>query len=98
MPAIGMGLAWAGYTGMLWAYCLIRGYNVTLGQLANPVHQLDWKKATGNLTPDTQIVPGGKNTPAPAGSSSSSGSAKGNSSGSQGPPRGFTGSPVKPYG
>lgn len=96
-----MGLVWAGYTGMLWAYCLIRGYNVTLGQLANPVHVLDWKSATGNLTPDTQIVPGGKNTPAPASSSSSGSSgsgAKGNSSGSQGPPLGFTGSPVKPFG
>jgi hypothetical protein len=45
MPAIGMGLAWAGYTGMLWAYCLIRGYDVTLGQLVNPVHQLNWKTA-----------------------------------------------------
>jgi hypothetical protein len=64
MPAIGMGLAWAGYTGMLWAYCLIRGYDVTLGQLVNPVHQLNWKTATANLSPDTQIVPGGQNAAA----------------------------------
>ena len=67
MPAIGMGLAWAGYTGMLWAYCLIRGYDVTLGMLANPVHQLNWKTATGNLTPATQIVPGGQNAAAAGG-------------------------------
>ena len=64
MPAIGMGLIWAGYTGALWGYCLIRGYDVTLGQLANPVHILNWKTATANLTPNTQIVPGGQNTPA----------------------------------
>lgn len=66
MPAIGMGLIWAGYTGALWGYCLIRGYDVTLGQLANPVHILNWKTATANLTPNTQIVPGGQNTAAAA--------------------------------
>lgn len=64
MPAIGMGIIWGGWTLGLWGYCLLRGYDVTLGQLINPVHQLDWKTATGNLTPDTQIVPGGQNTPA----------------------------------
>ena len=71
-----MGLAWAGYTGMLWAYCLIRGYDVTLGQLANPVHQLNWKTATAQLTPNTQIVPGGQNAAAPAGSPAPSGASK----------------------
>lgn len=66
MPAIGMGLVWGGWTLGLWGYCLIRGYDVTLGQLANPVHVLNWKTATANLTPNTQIVPGGQNTPAGA--------------------------------
>jgi hypothetical protein len=56
-----MGLAWAGYTGMLWAYCLIRGYDVTLGQLVNPVHQLNWKTATGKQIPQGQIMPGAAN-------------------------------------
>lgn len=64
MPAIGIGLIWGGWTLSLWGYCLIRGYDVTLGQLVNPVHQLNWKTATANLTPNTQIVPGGQNTPA----------------------------------
>lgn len=64
MPAIGMGLIWGGWTLSLWGYCLIRGYDVTLGQLVNPVHVLNWKTATANLTPNTQIVPGGQNTPA----------------------------------
>jgi hypothetical protein len=75
MPAIGMGLAWAGYTGCLWAYCLIRGYDVTLGQLVNPVHVLNWKTATAQLTPNTQIVPGGQNAAAGASSSAPSVSA-----------------------
>jgi len=36
MPAIAIALLWASYTGGLWGYCLIRGYNVTLKQLLSP--------------------------------------------------------------
>lgn len=68
-----MGLIWGGWTLSLWGYCLIRGYDVTLGQLINPVHVLNWKTATAQLTPNTQIVPGGQNTPA---SSSAPGTAQ----------------------
>ena len=33
MIAIGLGLAWAGYTVGIWGYCLVRGYDVTFMQL-----------------------------------------------------------------
>ena len=97
MPAIGFGLAWGGYTGMLWAWCLLRGYNVTLGELVNPVHLLNWKTAAGTQIPDSQVMPGN----AGASSSSSSPSAAPGpapSKSGQGAPTGTTGSPVKPYG
>lgn len=71
MPAIAMGLIWGGWTLGLWGWCLVRGYDVSLGQLINPVHQLDWKTATAQQIPNTQIVPGGQNA-----ASSSSGSSQ----------------------
>lgn len=58
MPAIGFGLAWAGYTLGMWGYCLVRGFDITLGELANPVHILNWQKATQNMVPKGQILPG----------------------------------------
>jgi hypothetical protein len=33
-----MGITWFGYSVALWGYCLIKGYNVTLAKLVNPVH------------------------------------------------------------
>jgi hypothetical protein len=33
MVAIGLGLAWAGYTVFMWGYCLVRDYNVTIPDL-----------------------------------------------------------------
>jgi hypothetical protein len=33
MIAIGLGLAWAGYTVFMWGYCLVRDYNVTVPDL-----------------------------------------------------------------
>jgi hypothetical protein len=33
MTAIGVGVAFLGYAGGVWGYCLIRGYNVTGPQL-----------------------------------------------------------------
>jgi hypothetical protein len=58
MPAIGMALGWGGYTLALWGYCLLRGYNVTLGQLANPKNIGNWKTLTANQIPNTQVMPG----------------------------------------
>lgn len=37
LPA-GMLLMWAGYSVSLWGWCLLRGYDVTLGQLMSPTH------------------------------------------------------------
>lgn len=82
MPAIGFGLAWGGYTGMLWAWCLLRGYNVTLGQLVNPVHLLNWKTATAQLIPQGQIMPGGAGVSA---ASSSGGTQPGTAAGQPNP-------------
>jgi hypothetical protein len=33
MAAIGIGLVWAGYSAILYGYCLFRGYDVTPKQL-----------------------------------------------------------------
>lgn len=38
MLPVGMLLVWAGYSVSLWGWCLIRGYDVTLGQLMSPTH------------------------------------------------------------
>jgi hypothetical protein len=38
MVALGMGIVWAGWALGLYGFCLIRGYDVTLGQLVNPVN------------------------------------------------------------
>jgi hypothetical protein len=57
MPAIGIGLGWIAYTAALWGYCLIRGYNVTLTQLVNPVSPVTWKQATAGQVPQGQIMP-----------------------------------------
>jgi hypothetical protein len=37
VPAIGMVITWLGYTMASWGYCVLRGYNVTLGEWANPL-------------------------------------------------------------
>lgn len=36
MPAIGMGMLWGGYTLILWGYCQIKGYDITLSELVVP--------------------------------------------------------------
>ena len=64
MPAIGFGLAWAGYTLGLWGWCLLRGYDVTLGELANPVHILNWKRAIQVMIPPDQVLPSSAKSPA----------------------------------
>jgi hypothetical protein len=64
MLPVGMLLTWAGYSVGLWGWCLIRGYNVTLGQLMSPAHP--YGSAKGQAWPPplmspNQIFPG-KNT------------------------------------
>lgn len=47
MTAIGMGLAFLAYTGGIWGYCLIRGYNVTPADL----FKTTWPGVQVSITP-----------------------------------------------
>ena len=57
MTAIGLGLAWAGYTVFMWGYCLVRDYNVTVPDL----FKASWPGAaadgTGQGTVSSQVLP-----------------------------------------
>lgn len=75
MVAVGMLLIWGGYSVSLWGWCLIRNYNVTMGQLTSPLHPYGsgknqpWPPAS---IPATQIWPGSNAAAAtPSGGSSS---------------------------
>src|SRR5580698_840440 len=62
MPAIAMGLIWGGYTVTVWGYCLVRGYNVTLAQLANPRTIYKWSARMPEI-PQGMLLPGGHHHP-----------------------------------
>jgi hypothetical protein len=53
MLAMGMLLIWGGYSISLWGWCLIRDYDVTLGQLVSPVHP--YGSGKGQLWPPQQL-------------------------------------------
>lgn len=54
MIAIGLGLAWAGYTVAMWGYCLVKDYNVTVPNLFSST----WPGAgTGKGTVSSQVLP-----------------------------------------
>jgi hypothetical protein len=53
-----MVVSWLGYTTVLYGYCLVKGYDITFGQLANPAHVFTWPK-TPQLIPANQVSPGG---------------------------------------
>lgn len=57
MVAVGMLLIWGGYSVTLWGWCLLRNYNVTLGQLMSPVHPYAGKWPPAAIPPG-QIWPG----------------------------------------
>lgn len=79
MIAVGMLMTWAGYSVSLWGWCLLRGYNVTLGQLMSPTHPYGSAKNQPwppGLIPDSQVFPG-KAAAAPAASSSGTSTASG---------------------
>lgn len=81
MLPVGMVLVWAGYSVGLWGWCLIRGYNVTLGQLMSPTHPYGSGKGQAwppPLMSPNQIFPGkntGQSAPAAAGAKPSGGNA-----------------------
>lgn len=47
-----------GYTLSLWGYCLVKGYDISFGELINPMHVFTWP-AKPPMIPDTQVTPGG---------------------------------------
>lgn len=99
MLAVGGLLVWAGYSVSLWGWCLLRGYNVTLGQLMTPIHPYlsgkgqSWPPPL--MAPDV-IFPGGRT--AAGGSAASTPPGKPKTGSGRGAPTGITGSTVKPYG
>ena len=72
MLPLGFGFVWLGYAYGLYGWCLLRGYDVTLRQLMNPVHIYQWPAGGPPLIPNTQVFPGGS-APSAGGSSGSSG-------------------------
>ena len=58
MPAIGMLIAWSGYSFSLWGYCLIRGYDVKLSDLVNPVHPYTGPWPPPLITNPATLLPG----------------------------------------
>lgn len=100
MLAVGMLLWWGGYSVGFWGWCLIRGYDVTLGQLMSPTHPYGSGKGQTwpppVMAPDV-IFPGGRSSSSSGAGGSGSGGAGKKGSG-RGAPTGNTGSTVKPYG
>lgn len=58
MPALAMGLGYLGYSLGLWGYCLLRGYDVTLGSLMSPAHPPTWQSISSSQIPAGQVFPG----------------------------------------
>jgi hypothetical protein len=69
MIAVGFLLTWFGYSVSLWGWCLLRGYDVTLGQLMSPAHPYGSGKnqpwPPGQIG-DSRVFPGGTSGTAPA--------------------------------
>ena len=76
-----MLLVWAGYGVGLWGWCLVRDYDVTLGQLFSPTHPYSgaWPPAaipSGQTWPGAPAASSGtaaSTSTAPAASNSTSG-------------------------
>lgn len=88
MLAVGMLVIWGGYSVSLWGWCLLQGYDVTLGQLMSPVHPYGSGKGQSWPPPalgSDVIFPGGRaaagTTPSPPGSSSTANSQRGTNAG-----------------
>lgn len=53
MPAIGMGMLWGGYTLILWGYCQLQGYDISIAELVVPGRfKGKWPPAKIKDTPD----------------------------------------------
>ena len=62
MIALAFGFAWLGYSYSLYGWCLIKGYDVTLRELMNPVNVYQWPKGGPPIMPPDTIFPGGGKT------------------------------------
>lgn len=63
MLAVGFLIMWGGYSMSLWGWCLLRGYDVTLGQLMSPTHPYGSGKGQSWPPPkigSDVIFPGGR--------------------------------------
>lgn len=101
MLAVGMLITWAGYSVSLWGWSLLRGYNVTLGQLMSPLHPYGSGKGQSwppPLLPPDVIFPGGRSGSGSQGAAAAAPSGKKKKGEGRGAPTGFTGSTVKPFG
>ncbi len=103
MVWVGFALLWVGYTGFLYGQTLIKGYNISLGQLVKPPgYQGEW----GSKAPkagNTQIFPDGKASGAQTTALVVAGGSAGTSGGGAATPAGITNtnaiaSAAKPYG
>lgn len=58
MVPFAFGLAWVGYSGVFWGYCLVTGRNVSLGQIISPFNYIKDLPAAGSAG-NTSIFPNG---------------------------------------
>jgi hypothetical protein len=60
MVVIGFGLVWWGYLELMYGWALLKGWDVTWKQLANPLNPYQWPvpPAQPPIIPNTQILPG----------------------------------------
>lgn len=76
MVALGFGVLWWGYLEVIYGYCLLKGYDITWHDLANPLNPYQWpaKGRTPSLIPSGKILPTstGKSLPNQATNSSNS--------------------------
>lgn len=61
MPALGMVIAWFGYTLTSWGYIVVKGYDVTLSAWANPMKPYTGAWPPAQLDPAV-LLPGGSST------------------------------------
>lgn len=74
MIVIGFGVVWVAYVQVVYGYVLLKGYDITWRELANPIHPYQWPPRGQKipLVPKGQILPRAT-TQGPAGGEGSGG-------------------------
>lgn len=57
MPAVGMLFAWFGYGLASWGYCLVKGYDISLGTWLDPIHPYNGPWPPAAQVPAGQVLP-----------------------------------------